>query len=376
MFRRIALLLSALLFISTAPLVAAPVAPLTIVKEIPMDQDVAGMLVGDSALYLFGNTPTGGYVTALNKDGSQKWLHSFSDLKAFIISAGALDASGNIWLAGASAAPIAIPSAPNPSPTAANPDGVAIGDEGAIRPDLTNLTLWKVSSAGSGAGRYELPLTAPVLPTSLSVNKSGISIVAWQSAGSLFASADLLGKFGKTLTIGKTTTTLDKVVRNSDGSSILLGSSTELFLGNKAIGARDGVIIKVDTMPKIVQSLRSGEKGATRNWASATSSLLLGGYLKNKTTAQATITKFGTTLKPTWSVRYKATSSAVVANGPVTSFYAAYENGGSGSLITFDKNGKVTATNSFLGQPVAMEFNKTFGLYIYTGSAIYNLITK
>jgi len=341
-----------------------------------MDQDVAGMLVGDSAIYLFGNTPTGGYVTALNKDGSQKWLHSFSDLRAFTISTGALDASGNIWLAGASAAPVAIPSAPNPSPTAANPDGVVIGDEGAIRPDLTNLTLWKVSSAGSGAGRYELPLTAPVLPTSLSVNKSGISIVAWQSAGSLFASADLLGKFGKTLTIGKTTTTLDKVVRNSDGSSILLGSSTELFLGNKAIGARDGVIIKVDTMPKIVQSLRSGEKGATRNWASATSSLLLGGYLKNKTTAQATITKFGTILKPTWSVRYKATSSAVVANGPVTSFYAAYENGGSGSLITFDKNGKVTATNSFLGQPVAMEFNKTFGLYIYTGSAIYNLITK
>jgi len=376
MFRKLAALLSALLIVSTTPLSAAPVNPLTIVKTIPMDQDVAGMLVGDSALYLFGNTPTGGYVAALNKDGSQKWLHSFSDLKAFIISAGALDASGNIWLAGASAAPVAIPSAPNPSPTAANPDGVAIGDEGAIRPDLTNLTLWKVSSAGSGAGRYELPLTTPVLPTALSVNKSGISIVAWQSAGSLFVAADLLGKFSKTLTIGKTTTTLDKVVRNSDGSSILLGSSTELFLGNKAIGARDGVIIKVDATPKIVQSVRSGEKGATRNWASATSSLLLGGFLKNKTTAQATITKFGTTLKPTWSVRYKATSGAVVTNGASTSFYAAYENGGSGSLITFDKNGKVTATNSFLGQPVAMEFNKTFGLYIYTGSTIYNLITK
>jgi len=362
--------------VSSTPLSAAPVNPLIIIKAIPMDQDIAGMLVGESAIYLFGNTPTGGYVTALNKDGSQKWLHSFSDLKAFIISAGALDASGNIWLAGASAAPVAIPSAPNPSPTAANPDGVAIGDEGAIRPDLTNLTLWKVSSAGSGAGRYELPLTTPVLPTALSVNKSGISIVAWQSAGSLFVAADLLGKFSKTLTIGKTTTTLDKVVRNSDGSSILLGSSTELFLGNKAIGARDGVIIKVDATPKIVQSVRSGEKGATRNWASATSSLLLGGFLKNKTTAQATITKFGTTLKPTWSVRYKATSGAVVTNGASTSFYAAYENGGSGSLITFDKNGKVTATNSFLGQPVAMEFNKTFGLYIYTGSTIYNLITK
>lgn len=373
MFRRIAILLSAFLIISTTPLTAAPVTPLTIVKALPMDQDIAGMLVGDSAIYLFGNTPTGGYVTALNKDGSEKWLHSFSDQRAFTISTGTLDASGNIWLAGASAAPIAIPGAVIPSPTAANPDGVIVGDEGALRPDLNNLTLWKVSSAGSGAGRYELPLTTPVLPTSLSVNKSGISIVAWQSAGSLFVSADLLGKFGKPLRVGKTSTTLDKVIRNSDGSSILLGSSTELFLRNKAIGARDGVIIKVDATPKIVQSVRSGEKGSTRNWASATSSLLLGGYLKSKTTSLATITKFGTTLKPTWTVRYKATSSAVVANGANFITYAAYENKGSGTLVTFDKNGKVKATNPFLGQPIAVEFNKSFGLYIYAGDSIYNL---
>ena len=376
MFRKITVLLSALLIISTNPLIAAPVAPLTIVKAIPMDQDIAGMLVGDSAIYLFGNTPTGGYVTALNKDGSQKWLHSFSDLRAFTISAGALDVSGDIWLAGASAAPIAIAGAANPSPTATNPDGVVIGDEGAIRPDLNNLTLWKVSSAGSGAGKYELPLTAPVLPTSLSVNKSGLSIVAWQSAGSMFVAADLLGKFGKPLRVGKTTTTLDKVIRNSDGSSILLGSGTELFLGNKAIGIRDGLIVKVDGSPKIVQSVRSGEKGATRNWASATSSLLLGGYLKSKTASLATITKFGTTLKPTWTVRYKATSSAVVANGASSTTYAAYGNAGSGTLITFDKNGKVVSTNSFFDQPIAMAFNKTFGLYIYTGSSIYSLPTK
>ena len=376
MFRKLAVLLSALLIVSTTPVTAAPVNPLVIIKTIPADQDIAGMLVGDTAIYLFGNTPTGGYVTALNKDGSQKWLHSFSDLTGFTISAGALDASGNIWLAGASAAPIAIPAAANPSPTAANPDGVVIGDEGAIRPDLTNLSLWKVSTTGDGAGKYQLPLTAPVLPTSLSVNKSGISIVAWQSAGSMFVAADLLGKFGKPLRVGKTTTTLDKVIRNSDGSSILLGSGTELFLGNKAIGIRDGLIVRVDGSPKIVQSVRSGEKGATRNWASATSSLLLGGYLKSKTASLATITKFGTTLKPTWTVRYKATSSAVVANGASSTTYAAYGNAGSGTLMTFDKTGKVVSTNSFFDQPIAMAFNKTFGLYIYTGSSIYSLPTK
>jgi hypothetical protein len=376
MFRKIVALISALLIASTNPLIAAPVTPLTSVKLIPADQDIAGMLVGESAIYLFGNTPTGGYVTALNKDGSQKWIHSFSDLTAFSISAGTLDANGDIWLAGASAAPIAMPAPVNPSPTAANPDGVVIGAEGAVRPDLNNLTLWKVSSAGTGAGKYQLPLTQPVLPTSLSANKSGISIVAWQSAGSLFVSADLLGKFGKPLRVGKTTTTLDKVIRNSDGSSILLGSGTELFLGNKTIGVRDGLIVKVDTTPKIVQSVRSGEKGATRNWASATSTLLLGGFLKSKTSTLATITKFEATLKPSWTVRFKASSGAVVVNGSSKTTYAAYDSAGSGTLLTLDKNGKVVATNSFAGQPIAMGFSKALGVFVYTGNDIYNLASK
>lgn len=376
MLRKIAFLLSALLLISIAPISAAPVKPLAVVKLIPIDQDIAGMLVGDTAIYLFGNTPTGGYVTALNKDGSQNWLHTIADLTALTISAGALDASGNIWLAGASAAPIATPGAVNPSPTGANPDGVVIGEEGAVRPDLSNLTLWKVSSAGIGAGKYQLPLTQPVLPTSISVNKSGISIVAWQSAGSLFASADLAGNFGKTLKVGKINTTLDKVIRNSDSSSILLGSGSELFLGNKAIGTRDGLIIKVDQTPKIVQSVRSGEKEAVRNWANATPSLLLGGYLKSKNSSLATITKFANTLKPTWTMRFKATSSANVANGSNGTLYAAYENNGSGTLLTIDKNGKVISTNSFSGRPIQVQFSKTSGLYIYTGENIYNLPIK
>jgi hypothetical protein len=346
------------------------------VKTIPADQDVAGMLVGDTAIYLFGNTPTGGYLTALNKDGSQKWLHSLTDQLEFTITTGALDANGNIWLAGATAPPKAIVSAPNPTPSGANPDGVTIGEEGAIRPDLTQLTLWKVSTAGEGAGKYQLTLPQPVLPTSISVNKSGVSVVAWQSLGSLFIAADLTVKFGKPLKIGKNNTTLDKVIRNSDGSSILLGSSTELISSTKAIGIRDGVIIKVDSTPKIVQSIRSGEKGATRNWASATSSLLLGGYLKSATSSLATVTKFSDTLKPTWTTRVKATSTAVVANGATGTYYAAFANGASSTLITLDKLGKTTAQLPFSGSPMTIQFNKSLGLYIYTGAAIYNLITK
>ena len=374
MFRKIIALVTASLLLTMIPAWAAPANSLAIFKTIPADQDIAGILVGDSAIYLYGNTPTGGYVTALNKDGSQKWQHSFTDSLAFTISAGAFDASGNIWLAGASAPPIAMPSVAGPSPTAINPDGVVIGAEGAMRPDLTDLTLWKVSTTGEGAGKYQLPLSQPVLPTSISINKSGISIVAWQSAGSLFLSSDLSGKFGKPLRVGKTTTTLDKVIRNSDGTSVLLGSSTELFLANKAIGVRDGIIVKVDSAPKIVQSVRSGEKGATRNWASATSSLLLGGYLKSNTSSLATVTKFAVNLKPAWTSRFKATSNAAVANGAAGTFYAAYENNGSGTLLIFDKNGKVISKISFQGKPILIQYNKLFGLYIYTGNEIYNLV--
>jgi hypothetical protein len=52
MFRKIAALLSAFLIVSTTPLAAAPVIPLTIVKAVPMDQDIAGMLVGDANRWL------------------------------------------------------------------------------------------------------------------------------------------------------------------------------------------------------------------------------------------------------------------------------------------------------------------------------------
>jgi len=376
MSRKIFLVLIAVLFLSGNPIFAAPVDLVPIIKVIPADQDISGMLVGDSAIYLFGNTPTGAYVTALNKDGTQKWLHDFSDSTSFTITAGSLDSAGNIWLAGASAAPTAIPSAASPSPTAANPDGVVVGEESSIRPDLNNLTLWKVTSAGEGAGKFQLPLSQPVLPTSISLNKTGISLVAWQANGSLFVTADLTGKFSKPLKIGKSDTTLDSVIRNPDNSSFLFGSSTELFLANKAIGKRDGLMLKVDVTPKIAQSVRSGEKGATRNWASATPTLLLGGYLKNETSSLATITKFTNLLKPSWSVRFKATSNAVVADGLNGVTYAAFGNAGSGTVLTFAKNGKITSTKSFTGSPIAIAFNKTLGLYIYSSTAIFNVATK
>nr|MSZ50368.1 hypothetical protein [Actinomycetota bacterium] len=127
MFRKIIALVTASLFLTSLPTFGAPVNSLVVIKTIPADQDVAGILVGDSAIYLYGNTPTGGYVTALNKDGSQKWQHSFNDLPALTISTGTLDTSGNIWLAGASAPPVAMPSATNSAPGAINPDGVIIG---------------------------------------------------------------------------------------------------------------------------------------------------------------------------------------------------------------------------------------------------------
>ena len=372
MKRKLIALFSALTIISISASFAAPtIKPLTTFKILPIDQDIAGSIIGESGLVLFGNTPTGAYVSALNKDGTQKWLSTITE--SAIVTAGALDATGNIWLAGASAV---LPnptetSVISPSPIALNPDGANIGEESQIRPNLNSLTLWKFNSLGASEGRYQLNLSAPVLPTSISLNKTGISIVAWQQAGSLFVSCNLAGNFSKSLTIGKTTTKLDVVVRDNDGGSILLGSSTELFLATKAIGTRDGLILKISNNNIILKSVRSGEKGTERNWSSSTSSLLFGGFLKSKDSSLATITKFTNTLKPSWTTRLKATSGAIVASANTGGFYAAFENSGKGTLLALDKTGKVQATYSFSGKPISLHFHKNLGLYLFTSEQIY-----
>ena len=376
MFRKfLALIAIFTLFPISFSSAATSIKPLVSIKLFPEDLDIAGITIANNAIYQYGNTPTGAYISALNKDGSQKWLHPITDQRALLVSTGASDTAGNFWLAGVMAPPIAI-TAPAPSvsgsPAALNPDGVVIGSEGAMRPNLTNITLWKISSTGEGSGRYELPLTDPTLPIDISINKSGISLIAWQKAGPIFLNIDLTGNFGKVLKVGKANTSLDKVIRNSDGSSFVTGSSTELFLATRAIGARDGLINKIDSTLKITQSVRSGEKGATRNWGSGTSSLLLGGYLKSTTSSLATITKFANTLKPTWTMRAKATSGAIVVNATAGGFFAAYENSGKGTLLNLDKSGKVLATYSFPGKPVAISYQKELGLILYTGT---NLLT-
>lgn len=367
-------LLSVLVLIPISTSDAAPkIKSLATFKLIPIDQDVAGIAIGESGLYLFGNTLTGAYLSALNKDGTQRWLSPIIDTA--IVTAGALDSTGNIWLTGSTSTnsnQVGTPTA-IPSPSALNPDGISIGEESQIRPNLNSLALWKFNTVGALEGEYQLNLPAPVLPTSLSINKSGISIVGWQQSGSIFVSSDLLGNFSKPLTVGKTTTKLDVVVRDSEDSSVLLGSSAELFLESKAIGTRDGLILKINSKNIIVNSVRSGEKGAERNWSSSTSSLLLGGFLKSKDSNLATITKFSNTLKPTWTTRFKATSGALVTNANLGGFYAAYENRGKGILLALDKTGKVQATYSFSGKPISLHFHKNSGLYLFTGDQIYIL---
>lgn len=351
---------------STAAFSAPTVKPLATFLEFPVDQDIAAVTISQSAIYIFGNTSTGAYISAFSKDGSQKWRSQVTDVSEFTFAVGAIDNNENIWIAGAAATAQVAPEIETIAPSGLNPDGIIVGQGGRIRPDLSTFALWKINPNGEVVGKYQLILPTPALPTSISINKSGISIVALQSAAALFINCDLNGKFSKPLNIGKSDTTLDAVIRNSDGSSILLGSSQELFLATKAIGSRDGIILKVDQKSKIIAAIRSGEKAASRNWNSATPSLLLGGYLKSKALTLATITKFSSALKPTWSTRINATSGAVTTEGPMNGFYAAYENNGVGTLTGLDKNGKILSSFSFLGKPISIQYSKTLGTYLVT----------
>ncbi|MEY4024006.1 MAG: hypothetical protein RLZ23_967, partial [Actinomycetota bacterium] len=86
------------------------------------------------------------------------------------------DPTGNVWIAGASAAPIATESA-TVQVQAENPDGVVTEPNSKLRGDMNLVTLWKVSPAGDLLNTYTLAQSAPALINAISATNSGVSVV-------------------------------------------------------------------------------------------------------------------------------------------------------------------------------------------------------
>jgi len=286
-----------------------------------------------------------------------------------------VDGAANVWLAGFSAQ-VKSASVETVTVVAENPDAVTLEVPQELRGDLNMLTVWKISSLGELLATYTYQYDLPGLINSISVNKTGLSIVGVLSERTFLQNMSAAGAFLPQVSIGTSKTTINAVVRNSDGGSSLFGASTETLGGKKLAGIRDGVLVKVSKAGAISSVVRSSAIKGDRSWLSADSSLLLSGYVKVGKTTETAITKFTSTFVPTWTIRFASTgqSRAITAAG---SSYAAIVSKSTIASITgwkpskpqllviaFDSKGVMTSAfgSAELGEPIALAYSKELGL--------------
>ena len=352
-------LISSLLFIPST--YAAPskiaVKALKLITTINASEDISGFAVSGKTIILFGTAVDRAFARAVDINGVELWRVPLDPDSPSIASAGAVDGAGNIWIAGATSLLRPTP-APSASLTPINPDNV-VNSPDVFNAELSAVALWKIPIGTSVPTLFSAQQSTPVLVTGISVDKSGASIVGLTqtpqgSAGFVISTNDL-GEFGKPLLIGAKSTTLDAVVRHSDSTLTVTGSSGETIGGKKLAGVIDGILVKISKTNTILKVVRSSAIKAERNWNSATSTLLLGGSVTTGSKIESAVTKFSSTYTPTWTYRFLST-------GPVFtlgSTYAFFNSTGTIAqlsnwkpkksqpiLLTFDSKGLITSAYS------------------------------
>ncbi len=352
-------LISSLLFIPSA--LAAPkkiaVKELKLVTTINSSEDISGFVVSGKTIILFGTAVDRAFARAVDINGVELWRALLDPDSPSIATAGAVDGAGNIWIAGSTSLIRPTP-APSASLTPINPDNV-VNSPDVFNAELSAVALWKIPVATSVPTLFSAQQSTPVLVTGISVDKSGASIVGLtqtpQGSAGFVISTNELGEFGKPLLIGAKSTTLDAVVRHSDSTLTVTGSSGETIGGKKLAGVIDGIIVKISKTNTILKVVRSSAIKAERNWNSATSTLLLGGSVTTGSKIESAVTKFSSAYTPTWTYRFLST-------GPVFtlgSTYALFNSTGTIAqlsnwkpkksqpiLLTFDSKGLITSAYS------------------------------
>ena len=314
-------------------------------------------------------------LTGLDISGIQQWQKTIDSGVDEVALASTVDPTGNIWIAGASAAPIANESA-TVQVQAENPDGVVTEPISKLRGDMNLVTLWKISSAGDLLNTYALAQSSPALINAISATNSGVSVVGQLMDKPFALSASNTGVFGKVFSIGTNKTQFNAVVRNSDGSVSIFGSSSEALAGKKLVGVRDGVLIKLSKTGAVATLVRSSAPKADRSWLAADSTLALTGYVRTGKVMESAFTKFTTAFAPTWTMRVPSLgTSAVISSGNTT--YGAFSSNSAVSgvtgwkptsasvlLLTFDNKGVVTGAygSSEISEPISLAYSKELGL--------------
>jgi hypothetical protein len=369
------------------------VKPMQLVTTVGTPDEVSGVVVSGKSLIVYGSKASKAYARAVDTTGKELWNLSLDQSPASIATAAAVDSAGDIWIAGATPLALGL-TPPSPAATPVNPDNAAATPTTTVG-NLQAVTIWKLTAAGVLASTNTLPTSSVVFPTAISVDRNGASIVGIigteKGSAGFFVNSDKAGVFGKLLQIGSVSTTTDAVVRHTDGSFTVAGSSSETLAGKKVAGATDGVLIKISKALKITSVIRSSAVKGKRIWNSATSTLLLGGEVVAGGKTETAITKFSSSFAPTWTYRFASTGPAVT----VGSTYAAFISTGATPqlnwnpkvatplLLTFDAKGAITAADSGpIGQKEVLGavLSKELGLLVVTSSAdtvsIFTLIPR
>jgi hypothetical protein len=305
----------------------------------------------------------------------QQWVRTIDSGVDEIATAATVDAAGNIWLAGSSAA-VTVTESATAAIAAENPDGVVAEELPKVRSDMNQITIWKLSPVGEPLATYLSPQNSPALVSAISVNSSGISLVGVLAERPFLISATPTGVFAKPLFIGTNKSALNAVVRSPDGSVNLFGESSETLGGKKLAGTRDGILVKVSKTGAITSVVRSSAIKAQRSWLAADSTLTLTGYVKSGKVIESAFTKFNSSFAPKWTMRIPSTGSSTVLTAAGTTYGALSSNsaikGVTGwkpttptlLLATFTSKGVMTGAyaDSQLSAPISLVYTKELGL--------------
>ena len=369
------------------------VKPLQLLTTVGTPDEVSGVVASGKSVIIFGSKASKTYARAIDVTGKELWNLSLDQSAASIATAAAVDAAGDIWIAGATPLALGLIS-PTPTATPVNPDNAVAPPSSPIG-NLQAVTIWKLTSAGALTFTNTVPTSSTLFPTSISVDRNGASIVGIigneKGSAGFLVNADKAGVFGKLLQIGAVSTTADAVVRHGDGSFTVAGSSSETLAGKKVAGLTDGVLIKISKAMKITNVVRSSAVKGKRIWNSASSNLLLGGEVVVGAKSETAITKFSSTFAPTWTYRFPSTGPAMTAG----STYAVFISTGATAqlnwnpkaptplLLTFDAKGAIIAADSGpVGQKEVLGalVSKELGVLVVTSSAesvsIFTLIPR
>ena len=332
-----------------------------------VDAAATNVVAATTQLAVIGNRETNGFIQLVNGPT----LELTSGVESFV-SAATSDAQGNFYVVGASANPI-VGTLP-PITGVLNPDNVVSDPVSSNKSNAINLIYWKVSSAGTLLETQSMPMQTAILPSSILVDATGITI-----SGTAFANPGYKGFVtswnGVPTYIGKSATQVHSISKIGD-AIIAVGQSSEKLLNTTLKGKVDGFLAKI-LAGKLTTVQRSSDVGSNRAWRS-NSSLLLGG--NSNTTA--VITKFNNNFTPAWTDRYPSIGSALTATVGKLNYGAFVSTGTFKALpswkkkgllvLTFDSKGAISAANYVnAAQIKGFTANSALGPIVLSGGFLY-----